>query len=94
MMIIMLTTMGCLTIGMKTVNNLVMHDPIPLKESAEGVVRINTNNPIPLIVRGIKDKEFMKDIGGDVVIKPGWYSALIECWNSVHEKKVHVVKGK
>lgn len=68
-----------------------MHDPIPLAESAKGVVRVNTNEKIRLIIDGVEDSEFAEDIGGDVVVKPGWYAALINCWNANHSQKVNQV---
>lgn len=91
--IISLTSTGCL-IGTKQVNNLTMHDPIPLPESAKGVVRIATNDPIPLVVDGVPDESFEKDVGGDVVVKPGWYAALVDCWNEHHAAKVNQVRDQ
>jgi len=86
----MLASTGC-TIGTKQSNKLVTHNPIPLPESAKGVVRIFTNKKLPLIVDGIDDSEFFEDVGGDVVVKPGWYSALVDCWNKYHSVKVNQI---
>lgn len=61
-----------------------MHDPIPIPESAKGVVRINTNRPIPLVVDDVDDMVFEKDIGGYVVVTPGWYAELLKAWNNAH----------
>jgi len=78
--------------GIKQKNQLVLNDPIPLSESAKGVVRIATNKNIPLIVDGFPDAVFEKDIGGAVVIKAGWYAALVDCWNSSHKIKISQIK--
>lgn len=90
-MIFLLLVTGCL-VGVKQNNRLIVNDPIPLKQSAAGVVRIATNDKIPLIVEGLSDASFEEDIGGDVVVKPGWYAALVDCWNEHHENRVNQVK--
>lgn len=83
LMISLLVSMGC-TVGVKQKNSIVMNDPIPLPESAKGAVRIATNEPVKLSVDGIADKVFTKNIGGYVVVVPGWYAALVDCWNKNH----------
>jgi hypothetical protein len=81
----MLVGTGC-TIGIKQETRLTMHDPIPIPESAKGAVRINTNEDIPLIIEGVNNQEFEKDIGGYVVVTPGWYGELIKNWNKTHSR--------
>jgi len=66
---------------------LVMHDPIPIPESAKGVVRVYTNDPIQLVIDGVDDSIFERDVGGYAVITPAWYAELISTWNRHHEKE-------
>jgi hypothetical protein len=75
-----LAVMGC-TVGLKTRNNLVMHDPIPFPENAKGAARIATNEKIPIVVEGKVNLKFEKDVGGYVVVTPLWYAELVRNWN-------------
>jgi len=75
------------TIGIKQNNTTVLHDPIPFPESAKGTPRIATNRKVPIAIDGVKDKTFLKDVGGYVVVTPLWYAELIRNWNKNHGEK-------
>ena len=80
MLVCMMVSSGC-NLGIKTKNTLVIHDPVPFPETAQGAPVIATNRKIPLVIMNKPDLKFQKDIGGYVVVPPAFYDLLIQTYN-------------
>ena len=72
---------GCLTLGIKQKNNLVMVSPRPIPEVIKGTPVIATNEKIPLVIMNKKDITFKQNVAGYVLIDPWFYDLLITKYN-------------
>ena len=75
---------GC-AIGIKEIRKTVLVSPVPIPESAKGMIMIRTNRPIPLV---IADKEFVfeQNVGGYVICDPWFYDLLIQTYKAQKKK--------
>ena len=76
------TVLSSCTIGIKEKNTLVFVSPVPIPDAAKGIVVIATNKPIPLSIMDSPELKFSRDVGGYVLVDPGFYGKLIDTWNN------------
>lgn len=71
---------GCVTLGIKEQNNIVMVSPIPIPEAAKGAVMIRTNRKIPLTILHKPELTFEQNVGGYVLVDPWFYERLLQAY--------------
>lgn len=80
----MTTFTGCLTLGIKEHNKIVLVSPVPIPETAKGAPMIRTNAKIPLTILNKPDIHFEQNIGGYIAVDPWFYARLLEAYRSSH----------
>lgn len=80
----MTTCTGCLTIGVKEKNSIVMVSPVPIPEAVKGAPMVLTNKKILLTILNKPDITFEQNIGGYVLVDPWFYARLLEAYRGSH----------